>query len=275
MKLHPSPAESALSSGLWTKASYINHSCAPNCTRAFIGDMMIIRAVNPIPKGTELTQQYMTPDASFTYRRELFPASWDFTCSCRLCDGEKASPNSMHIKRRDLANKIKSEILKIPSASRIPPSIIKHVERLAKKLEDLHEPKIYSTLPRLLLIHPTIWLTDAHRSTQNPSKATKYALEIVRNFGFIDPIRNGRLVFDSEGMVNSETCKALKYAMEGYEQMGKMEMAAQCEREVRKMYALLAGCEVGVEEYLNFERVNYGEMVGEMVSKIECLGFYG
>jgi SET domain-containing protein len=84
MKHNPSPTESALSTGLWTKASYINHSCAPKCARSFIGDMMLIRVINAIPKGTEIMHQYMIPDASFTYRRDLFPKTWDFSCSCRL-----------------------------------------------------------------------------------------------------------------------------------------------------------------------------------------------
>jgi hypothetical protein len=154
----------------------------------------------------------------------------------------------MHIKRRDLANKIKAEVLMVPSTARIHGSRIKHVERLTKKLENLYELNIYSSLPPLLLVHPTILLTDAYRFSKNSSKMTKYTLEVVRNFRFIDSVRNGRLVLDSEGIVNSETCKALKYAMEGYEQMGKMEMAAQCEEAVRRMYVLLAGCSVGVEE---------------------------
>jgi hypothetical protein len=275
MKRNHTPSEGALSTGLWTKASYINHSCAPNCARSFIGDMMIIRAISPIAKGTEITHQYATPDASFTFRRDLFPANWEFSCSCRLCDGEEASPDPMHIKRRDLANKIKSEALRASSSSRISSATIKHVERLTKKLEDLYEPKIYSNLPRLLLVHPNIWLTDAYRTLKNPSKTAKYALEVVRNFGFIDPIRNGKLVLDSEGVANSETCNALKYAMEGFEQMGKMDMAAQCEGAARRMYAVLTGCSVGVEEYLNFDRVDVGAQVGEMVNAIESLGFYG
>ncbi len=66
------------------------------------------------------------------------------------------------------------------------------------------------TLSRgLLLIHPSIWLTDAYRSKGNHEKTTKYALQILRNFGFIDPVMGDILKLDlSMGITNSESFNA-------------------------------------------------------------------
>lgn len=74
------------SSGVWQQASYINHSCNPNCARVFIGDMVIIRAAKDLPAGTELTAAYFFTEDDHTFdqvRRTM--ASWDFICACDLC----------------------------------------------------------------------------------------------------------------------------------------------------------------------------------------------
>lgn len=49
------------STGVWIHASYANHSCIGNVSRAFIGDMMIVRASRDIRKG----------DVSFTSKRSV------------------------------------------------------------------------------------------------------------------------------------------------------------------------------------------------------------
>lgn len=43
------------SCGIWLKASYTNHSCCSNARRAFIGDMMIVRAAQDLEPNTEIT----------------------------------------------------------------------------------------------------------------------------------------------------------------------------------------------------------------------------
>jgi hypothetical protein len=49
-------------------------------------------------------------------------------------------------------------------------------------------------------------------------------------------------------IVNSEGFNALRYAAEAYLAVGKVELSSRCEGEVRKMFAVLTGCDVGVEE---------------------------
>jgi len=210
---------------------------------------MTIRATCDIAAGTELTQQYSSPDEDFTLRREFCQIHWGFEWDCPLCTTERQSPESMHQKRRELVAKLKTEVLKSPVNTRIPGATIKHIERLTKKLEDLHEPSIYSTIPRLLLVHPTIWLTETHRSLRNPSKTIKYAFEVLRNFGFLNAVKDGRLDLDyGKGILNSEGFNALRYAAEAYLAVGKVELSSQCEREARRMFVVLTGSDVGIEE---------------------------
>lgn len=240
-----------LHTGFWTRAAYLNHSCIPNCARSFVGDIMVLRAICDIPIGTELTQQYTVPEAAFKARQEIFRGNWDFECDCMLCGGERASPDEKHQQRRDLVAKIRGEAVKWPRNARVPEAAIRSIERLLKKMEALHEPEIYSTLPRLLLVTPTIWLTEVNRSKKNWAKTARYAVEVLRNFGFVDPIRDGRVMLDYEaGIVNSESFNALQYGMEAFKELGKSDLSKQCEIEARKMFAIITGDDEGVNEAL-------------------------
>ncbi|KAH8661654.1 hypothetical protein BGZ60DRAFT_530604 [Tricladium varicosporioides] len=252
LKRNTPVSETPLTTGIWTTAAYLNHSCLPNCGRAFIGDMMIIRTLYPIPAGTELTQQYVTPDASCTYRREIFPNTWNFTCTCHLCESEKKSPDSMHDKRTDFAKKIKDEVFRVPvGPKRFQPVLINKVERLTKKLESMYEVSIYSSLPRLLLVHPGIWLMEAHRYCKNNEKMLSCALGVLRNFGFVDLIVEGKLVMNWEtGIVNTESFNALRIAAEGYAIQGEGLLRSQCESAAKRMFVVLAGSDVGFDEIL-------------------------
>lgn len=72
--------------GVWAKASLMNHSCLANCYRAFIGDMLIVRASQDLHAGAELTIAYRLPapfDQYKTVRQKL--AGWQFVCRCQLC----------------------------------------------------------------------------------------------------------------------------------------------------------------------------------------------
>ena len=208
-----------------------------------------MRATCDIPAGSEITHQYAAPEALFKTRQNYFREGWDFECDCRLCTGEKKSPDSSHQRRRDLVNKIKVEMLK--STSRISDASIRNIERLTKKLEDLHEAEVYGTLPRLLLIHPSIWLTDAYRAKGNHDKTIKYAFEILRNFGFIDPIKGDALELDSsKGITNSESFNALRYASAAYRAVGKVDLSQQCNKAAREMFVVLTGSMVGIDAVL-------------------------
>ena len=48
--------------------------------------------------------------------------------------------------------------------------------------------------------------------------------------------------------MNSEDFNALRYAAEAYLAVGKVELSSRCEGEARKMFAVLTGCDVCVEE---------------------------
>lgn len=238
--------------------------------------MMLIRANSDIPPNTELTQQYLAPEAHFLTRRKDFPLHWDFECDCVLCTSEARSPDEKHVQRRELVEKIKTLALKSrdresnSDARRIDGgggkgmgvgvtnSTIKAIERLTRKLEELHEPEVYGEIPRLLLVHPSIWLTEAHREKGNHAKVVRWAGEILRNFGFVGGL--GGVAGEAggggigRGIVNVESFGALKAAGEAYRALGEEGMAERCEVEARGMWEVITGCRVGVEEVFKGSR---------------------
>jgi hypothetical protein len=65
----------------------------------------------------------------------------------------------------------------------------------------------------------------------------------------VNAVKDGKLDLDYEkGIVNSESFNALRYAAETYLAVGKVELSSRGEAEATRMFAVLTGCDVGVEE---------------------------
>ncbi|ODN86322.1 hypothetical protein L198_07341 [Cryptococcus wingfieldii CBS 7118] len=59
----------------------INHSCWPNMTECWYGDMMVLRASKHMSAGDQLFMSYNRNEPSYTGRRATL-LNWDFECSC-------------------------------------------------------------------------------------------------------------------------------------------------------------------------------------------------
>ncbi|KAF6832358.1 TPR domain-containing protein [Colletotrichum plurivorum] len=219
-----------MSRGLWTHSAYANHACLPNCNRSFVGDMLVVRATVDIAKGSEITHIYLPPKAAYLLRQPQFRRSWGFECGCPLCAGEAASPAEQHRKRVSALAELQRTIRKKNPAKFQPDATIRQVERLAGKLADLHEGEVYDALPRLMLVWPTMWLVEAWHTRKQWHKVVRWGCEVFRNFGFVEPIRKGRLHMykDTLAVTTFEVVKALKLVAEAYRALGKEDVAGDC-----------------------------------------------
>jgi len=72
---------------LYELLSRANHSCAPNLSRAFMGETVIVTAQRKVAKGAELFTCYIEQDVKkcTEYRRMLLKAKYNFVCQCERC----------------------------------------------------------------------------------------------------------------------------------------------------------------------------------------------
>ncbi|GKT52059.1 uncharacterized protein ColSpa_12240 [Colletotrichum spaethianum] len=120
--------------GIWTTASFINHSCVGNCYRSFIGDMMIVRACRDLDAGTELLFSYELPKEGADYQATQNDLKhWGFVCRCELCEEKKETSQPMFQKRQRLVRDLKNSM----RACRAPAQEAK-VLRLLSQVEDTY-----------------------------------------------------------------------------------------------------------------------------------------
>ncbi|KAF3788479.1 Histone-lysine N-methyltransferase [Nymphaea thermarum] len=74
-----------LGTGLYPVISIINHSCLPNSVLLFEGKLAVVRAVEPIIRGSEVVISYIETAASTTTRRKALKEQYLFNCMCIRC----------------------------------------------------------------------------------------------------------------------------------------------------------------------------------------------
>ncbi|XP_052201558.1 histone-lysine N-methyltransferase ASHR1 isoform X3 [Diospyros lotus] len=74
-----------LGTGLYPVVSIINHSCLPNAVLAFEGRLAVIRAVQHIPKDTEVLISYIETAGSTMTRQKALKEQYFFSCTCPRC----------------------------------------------------------------------------------------------------------------------------------------------------------------------------------------------
>ncbi|KAL9597818.1 MAG: hypothetical protein Q9219_004895 [cf. Caloplaca sp. 3 TL-2023] len=164
--------------GIFIKASHINHSCYGNARRSFIGDMQIVRATCPIPAGAEIFFCYVRPGDSDTYdqRQEKFK-HWGFRCTCTVCEHSKKMKKNVLARRVALLNDLSGTFDQTPVNFPL-------VERTLKAIEKTY-PAPASEVPRLALWDPYLLLTRFYTSMQQPNKAVETAWKVIASLGFV------------------------------------------------------------------------------------------
>ncbi|XEV02488.1 hypothetical protein FSHL1_007775 [Fusarium sambucinum] len=144
------------STGLWVRASYINHSCIPNAKKDFIGDLILFRAARGIAAGEEITHAY-DESTSCEVRQAAFRKTWNFECRCRLCLVQKEESDILQRLRSQAEDKANSFVKSNDPAcaSRV---LVRKGKMLRKALEETYDEQRYRDLPRPSLAAIDEWL---------------------------------------------------------------------------------------------------------------------
>ncbi|CAE7199831.1 SMYD3 [Symbiodinium natans] len=93
--------------GLWPLAAVMNHSCRPNASFTFVGDVIICRAARDLEMGDEICCNYVRVDRPAMLRRRELQSQYMFVCSCPRCTLEEAfMPDSKAQEFRDKIKKL-------------------------------------------------------------------------------------------------------------------------------------------------------------------------
>lgn len=76
--------------GIWTIVSRVNHSCVPNATWCWIGDLLILRAMHNIGANEEITVSYVPREYIYSERTEALEKQFDVVCRCIKCVADAA-----------------------------------------------------------------------------------------------------------------------------------------------------------------------------------------
>lgn len=82
------PIDDALA--LYELPSFCNHSCVPTASKAFFGDVMVIRATRPLKAGDEVTLSYCDVTLPYEERNTFVERKWGAPCDCVLCKADRA-----------------------------------------------------------------------------------------------------------------------------------------------------------------------------------------
>lgn len=242
-------SHSVARNGFWIHTSYINHECLPNSVRTFIGDVLLLRATRDINAGEEITAQYIAPELTIEDRQQRFLGTWGFKCDCNLCTLDENVERNQERERMTIFEGLKSTAQKLGNKPTV--TALKKFARRLRDLESTYDNTIYAELPRLCLIHPTLFLTEAWRTLKNTDKMIDSATKLLKNFGILTQV-NGNVfeIRKNSGLVNVEAVRALKYMAEGYDNKGMVELATDIKATAKVWFRVITGADVGAEKFL-------------------------
>ncbi|CAI6336317.1 unnamed protein product [Periconia digitata] len=165
------------SCGIWIKASYINHSCVGNVRRAFVGDMMIVRASRDLEADTELAFTYKKPSDETAEANKKFLKTWGFTCQCSLCQDVQDTKESVLIKRRKLLRELEK------TCGAFPFQLAKF-ERLLKDVDKTYKQPA-NIVPRLGIWAPYMLLLRMYAAEKTSREVLVGVENILNSLGFV------------------------------------------------------------------------------------------
>lgn len=148
-----------VSTGLWTRAAFTNHSCIANAEKEFVGDLLIVRASRDIAAGEEVLHSYVE-SADYEQRQSVLMSTWGFECDCRLCEAEKSDDPGVRAKRRELAARADAFVSSEPPAN-AKRLVVAKGQRLAKAIEETYDEKKYEGLPKVAANRIREWVEQA------------------------------------------------------------------------------------------------------------------
>ena len=164
--------------------SYINHACLGNCVRGFIGDMMIVRALDNLKAGTELLMTYIDIFSDIE-ERQIQIKKHQFVCNCRLCELDVAESRDVRNRRNAAFQTFQNEIflkMKFGLFSNII-ELVGMAEDVINKIEKTYEETNRKEL-KIRMCPQLMVLARVYISSGNLDKCIQTCMKILKIHGF-------------------------------------------------------------------------------------------
>lgn len=178
-------------SGVWIRASYMNHSCVPNTTRIFHGDMMMLHVTRPIKKGEEITGSYMGFEwTRHDGRAKVIECTWGFRCDCPLCVADSRCDRLVRQQRVSLSRTLdQDQLLSIHNPISVP-----KLEVYTRAITDTYATELYAGLPKVALLPWLSTLVYAYCVIGDSSKCFAKLVEALHALGLEVDTEGERIV---------------------------------------------------------------------------------
>ncbi|KAF2087819.1 SET domain-containing protein [Saccharata proteae CBS 121410] len=192
--------------GVWLTASYTNHSCSYNAMRAFIGNIMIVRATRDLAAGEEVTMTYVGTDDPVLARRNSLRDTWGFDCYCALCKLEMKSLGPFERKRAELLGRIKYVSFEDPVE--VTDEGILRIRNMAHQIENLYDKNIFVPgQPRVELSKVLVDIASMNAIRGNITEVKLYSRKAMEYLGFkIEVDDNDRMTVDRTNSITKTHC---------------------------------------------------------------------
>ncbi|KAI7238082.1 hypothetical protein KC330_g2769 [Hortaea werneckii] len=218
------------STGIWITASFMNHACDENAARAFLGDMMLVRASKDIAKGQEILIPYLEPDMDHTVTLASLQQQWGFTCQCTICAAETEEPQTQREKRTVLVKKTK-EMLSQHEPDLIGLQdvlVVAEFKELYSQLKETYDHKTFAAAPHVALVVVGKWLCQSCWNYWDPVKLAETAVGVLRDADYgIDIVGQELKVDYTHCMISGGAVDGSIYAWIAYARQGERELAEQ------------------------------------------------
>lgn len=229
-----------VASGLWPTASRLKHSCNPNARKAFIGDMLILRATRDLPAGAEVVAMYETLGGESYKEFHDKLLKWNIICRCGICTDTRWTCQHTIIKRDKLSAQLWAATRRKQQLKQV--RCKKMLSRLAKTYR-----RPATRIPRLGMANPQHVLANSFLDERRPDIAIKWLFKTFTSLGFVitggDPKMpdGGPLVIRRWGVMSDfvVTCWVLLWC--SYRILSKPELSRQARQLGRTAYLICMG----------------------------------
>lgn len=217
------------SCGIWSYASMINHSCMSTADRAFIGDMMIVRATQDMEAGDEVTISYRGPQ----FRGDMHETirSWGFECGCALCDDAVQTTDAVKKERNAIFDTFESIGAHMARED---------LEQLIARMEATYtqSPEV---VPRLGHWAAQKLLTAMYFTEGQSGQTVKDACMILAYLGFDVFASSHKFEVKKWGLVVNVLVEIFLYIKLALQDLGLLKSAQEAEQCAMVAYKILVG----------------------------------